>query len=385
MWRFIVCQPDGDGGESLITSELPLSSARVVCNLSAPSSMALSIPIHLQHLTGSDGNPVFVPYGSTIYAERNGVIVSGGIVTDIDATGGVLNLQVTGHVGYLQDMPFMGEYGAYNSDPFDLVRYIWAHVQKQPGGNIGLSVDPAKSPRRVGTKGKAAFRGRPAIKDDKGVIVTPAIPPTAEVKDDPFLLSWYQTSNLLDVFNKLSRAVPFDYAERHFWNGDHIAHNLDLAYPTMGKQRADMRFVVGENLIIAPKMYQHGSSYASEIMFLGAGEGKAMVRGLASQPTRSRLRRVRVMSDPGIPSPDLAKSMAQNELKYRTGLPNVTDMEVIDHPNAPIGMFDVGDMIYVQGSNAWFGSADQWVRIASIEYDPLQNESAKIVVVKESE
>lgn len=385
MWRFIVTRPDGDGGESLLVSDLPVSEAEVMLQLSGPSNIQLSVPLYFQHLIGDDGNPIFQPWGSMVYAERNGVIVGGAIVDDIDATGGELNISAVGFTGYIQDMPFMGEYGAYDADPLDLARYIWAHVQGQEGGNLGLSIDGLRSNRRIGTRGVPAFRGRPEIKDGAGNVVTRAIPPRPEINDEPFLLSWYQTSNLLEVFNNLAEVTPFDYAERHRWYGDRIVHHLSLAHPQMGRRREDLRFVLGENLTIPPKIYQSGKSYASEVMLLGAGEGSAKVRAISSQPKRARLRRVAIVNDPSIPHVDLAKSMTDNELKYRTGLPNVSDMIVSDHPNAPLGTFEIGDSIFVQASNTWFAEADMWVRIVSITYQPGDEEQVSIVVTKEGE
>ena len=385
MWRFIVTRPDGNGGESLLVSDLPVSEAEVMTQLSGPSNIQLSVPLYFQHLIGDDGNPIFQPWGSMVYAERNGVIVGGAIVDDIDATGGELNISAVGFTGYIQDMPFMGEYGAYDADPLDLARYIWAHVQGQEGGNLGLSVDGLRSNRRIGTRGVPAFRGRPEIKDAAGNVVTRAIPPRPEINDEPFLLSWYQTSNLLEVFNNLASVTPFDYAERHRWYDDRIVHHLSLAHPQMGRRREDLRFVIGENLTIPPKIYQSGKSYASEVMLLGAGEGSAKVRAISSQPKRTRLRRVAIVNDPSIPHVDLAKSMTDNELKYRTGLPNVSDMIVSDHPNAPLGTFEIGDSIFVQASNSWFAEADMWVRIVSITYQPGDEEQVSIVVTKEGE
>lgn len=382
-WRFLVCRPDGKGNETLITSDLPAESVDVTVSLSAPGYIKLTLPIHFAHLTEPDGNPVFREWGTTIYAERDGIIMGGGIVDEVDSQGPKLNVSAVGFVGYLQDMPFTDVYGAYDADPTDIARFIWTHVQKQPGGNLGLAVDAAKSGRKIGTRGLAAFRGRPAIKDDKGNVVTAAIPPRAEVQDEPFLLAWYQTANLLDDFNKLSQVTPFDYAERHYWQGSRIAHTLDMAYPTMGRERKDLRFIIGENIVEAPRIYS--SEYASELLFLGAGEGSAKVRATASQTAPDRLRRVKVVSDPGVPANSLAKRMADTEVKFYTGKPTVGDMTVVDHPNAPIGAFEVGDTIFVQGSNAWFGSADMWVRISRISYKPGQNEVATLSVVVEGE
>ena len=60
-------------------------------------------------------------------------------------------------------------------------------------------------------------------------------------------------------------------------------------------------------------------------------------------------------------------------------------MIVSDHPNAPLGTFEIGDSIFVQASNSWFAEADMWVRIVSITYQPGEEEQVSIVVTKEGE
>lgn len=384
-WRLIACRPNGDGSEDFITSDIPIGEGNsVTVSLSAPTAMKVVLPMYFASLRGDDGHPVFIPWGTTIYAERNGAIIGGGIVDDLTDEGGVLELSVIGHVGYLNDMPYMGEYAGYKVDPLDIVRLMWSHVQRQPHGNLGLAVSPLRTNRRIGVKGVAAFRGRPAIYDDKNVLVTPAIPANPEIKDEPYVLAWHQTSNLLDEFNKLSKVTPFDYAERHGWVGDKIGHYLDIGHPRMGRMRKDLRFVPGENLLDNPKVYQQGDLYASDVMLLGAGEGKTKIRGLANRSDPyNRLRRVVTINQPSIGRAETAKALADNEIKYHTGMPNVSDFTLIDHSNAPIGSFGVGDTIYVQSGSEWFEDGDTWVRIASITYDMTDEEKISVVAVKE--
>lgn len=383
-WRLIACRPRGDGTEELITNDIPIGSGNTVTvALSGPTSMSIKLPMHFAHMMGGDGNPVFMPWGTTVYAERKGVIVAGGIVDDLTEEGGVLELSVIGFSGYLSETPFTSEYVGYNVDPLNVARLIWNHVQTQAGGNLGLAVSGLRTNRRMGTQGIPAFRGRPAIYDDKGALVTAAIPPHAEVADEPYVLAWYQTADLLEEFNKLSKATPFDYVERHGWVGNHIGHYLDFGHPTLGRKRTNLRFVPGENVLAAPKVYQQGDLYASEILLLGAGEGRAKIKGISNQTTRTRLRRVAVVNEPGIGTADSAKALADSELKYRTGDPNVADFSLVDHPNAPVGSFDVGDIIFAQSGSDWFGESDTWVRIASITYEMGEREIISIVAVKE--
>ena len=385
-WRLIACRPNGDGSEDLITTDIPISAGNsVTLSLSAPTAMTVSLPIYFSAMKAGDGNPVIIPWGTTIYAERNGVIMGGGIVDEMSEEAGKLEISVIGFVGYLNDMPYTEEYTGYKVDPLDLARLIWTHVQKKPGGNLGLVVSGLRTNRRIGVKGVAAFRGRPAIYDDKNNLVTPAIPANPEIKDEPYILAWHQTSNLLEEFNNLSKITPFDYAERHGWVNNKIGHYLDFAHPMMGRRKPNLRFVPGENIIDAPKVYHQGDLYASEILVLGAGEGKTKIHAFANQSRRGRLRRVSILNQPSVGREPTARALAQNEIKYRTGLPNVSDFTMIDHPNAPIGSFGVGDTIFVQSGSDWYDGADTWVRIASITYTMGEDEKISIVAVKEDD
>lgn len=383
-WRLIACRPNGDGSEDLITSDIPVDpSSEVTVSLSGPTVMKIVLPMYFAHMKAGDGTPVFTPWATTIYAERNGTIIGGGIVDDMDDEGGVLSLSVIGFVGYLQDMPFMSEYAGYNVDPMAIARLIWNHVQSQPGGNLGLVFPGLRTNRRIGVHGVPAFRGRPEIKDAAGNVVTKAIPPTPEIADEPYIMAWHQTADLLEEFNKLAKLTPFDYVERHYWAGDKIVHRLDVGHPMWGRKRANLRFVPGENVLEAPKVYEHGSLYASDVLLLGAGEGRTKIHAVSNHAQRGRLRRVAVINAPSIMRNETAKRLADNEIKYRTGDPAVADFTVVDHPNAPLGGFGVGDTVYVQGGSDWYTDAETWVRIASIKYTLGDPDRADVVAVKE--
>ena len=383
-WRLIVTAPDGAGHESLITTEVPISSADITVSLSAPGSLKLTVPFYVAQLKRPDGLPVFQPWGTCVYAERDGVIVSGGIVTDTEAAGTQLSVTAVGFLGYWKGMPYMDDYKVYEADPLDVARLILAHVQGQKGGNIGLAASPLKSRATVGVRGRAAFRGRPDIKDANGNVVLPAIAPSPEVKDEPYLLSWYQTTDLLDEFNKLAKATPFDYAERHFWSGGQIAHVVDFGYPVIGTRRPNLRFILGENLIEAPKTYQAGDSYASTILGLGSGEGSKKLRVEQTVPGATRLRRVDIYNNQSIGRTPTMQAILVKRANNLTGLPTAGDFSVIDSPNAPIGSFQVGDTVFVQGDDSWYGdAADKWARIVSMTYKPGTEDEVSITVVKE--
>lgn len=387
-WRFIATRLDGLGGDILIDPDLPLTSVSMTHVLSGPDKLAAKIAPEASRLIGSDGTPVFTPWSTAIYAEKDGLIRMGGILTSLGASGETLDLECTGFTGYLQDMPYIGDYRGYKKDPMELARIIWNHVQKQPYGNLGLLVRTNTTPVRIGVRGHPALRGRPVIKDANGTVVMAAQAAQPAVEDQPFELSWYATSNLAEPFEKLAEQTPFDYVESHSWrNKDkcEIAHYLDIRYPKIGRKRSDLRFVVGENVYEAPKLVEDGGRYASDVLILGAGEGSKMVHAISTDHSSLRLRRVAVIPRKGIGRATTAINAAKNEIKHRVGAVDFDEITVIDSPFARYGDLQVGDEIYIQAGHGWYRSASQWGRVVEITITPDKNDNMRILLFKEDE
>jgi hypothetical protein len=95
-----------------------------------------------------------------------------------------------------------------------------------------------------------------------------------------------------------------------------------------------------------------------------------MVRGYAVRKD-SRLRRVAVVTAPHIRHPKQANKKARNDVARRIGVGEVEEI-VVDglHPNAPMGSYQVGDEIMVEGDVPWWDDIDTWVRVLSISYSP---------------
>src|SRR5699024_665716 len=153
----------------------------------------------------------------------------------------------------------------------------------------------------------------------------------------------------------------FDYREETEWDaaGESLIHRLRLFYPRTGRRRRDLRFVLGENVISRPTLSRSDEEYANEVMLLGAGEGRMKVRAIVGKD-ESRMRRVAVVTDDMIKRKTEARNQAQKELAKRQGMHEVTQIEVRDHPHAPLGSWQVGEEIRIQGDLGW-AQVDQWV------------------------
>lgn len=368
-WRYFATRLNGDGTESLIASELPLSVDSFTETLSGPNAMSASIGFEVAYLKDEEGRPVLKRWETAIYAEKDDVIRWGGILTSVEEDGQRLALTIQGFTAYAYGQPYLDERQWIQVDPLVIARHIWEHLQSFDGGNLAVVLDETTSPVRVGTESEDV-----EFETGEGNQVS--------FEAGPYKLNFFSTHDLGGEFDNLAEATPFDYAEVHEWQGETIRHRIRLGYPALGQRREDLRFVVGENVYTDPVVEQDGDEYASEVVVLGSGEGRKMVRASAEVNERDGLRRVKVITDKSAASKPRAEAIAKAELQARIGAENVSTITVLDHPSAPLGSFSVGDEIRIQGSGkGWNGDLYLWVRILEITTQPGA-ESASLSVTR---
>jgi hypothetical protein len=365
-WRYIASRLNGNGTETFLDWNLPLSGVGITNTLSGPDALTATINPEVAALKVG-GLPLIREWSTAIYAEIDGQIRAGCIVTDMPVDGPSLALTCIGFSGYAVDIPYTGEYSKVHIDPLDVVRDIWTHIQAARNGNIGLRVDPLKSGLIVGSA-------------SENVSFTTSTGENVQFTAGPYTLMWYQTTNLGGEIDALAKSTPFEYREAHVWNGDAIDHKLRLGYPTIGRRRQDLRFIVGENIQLIPKV-DSGTDYASEALVLGAGTGRKMIRGTNARPD-SRLRRVSVVTDSSLTSTTKANTLAGQEVLRCLGLADMTEVTIIDHPHAPLGSFDVGDEILVQTGAGWVDNLALWCRVTSMTISPDSLGVARLTILR---
>lgn len=374
-WRYFATRLNGDGTETLIYNELPLTSVKVTDTLSGAAALDGTITPEDIYLVGTDGEPVFDPWSTAIYAEKDGEIRGGGILDDmlVKDSGSSLALNCVGFAGYPKDMPYTEVYSKTDLDPIDAFREIWRHLQSQERGNLGVTLDATKSPITIGTK--------PA----KNVnFTTGQGEQVSFVAGGPYELAWYRTPDLFSEVSKLARETPFEYRETHRWDSptsDKIVHHIQIGYPAIGKRHTGLRFVVGENVYVAPDVLFPGD-YASEVLCLGSGEGAKTQHSTVSRPGEKRLRRAITIDAKDANTRLRARTAADAELKRRFGRPEIDSISVVDHPHARLGTFNVGDEIFIVTPEGWQGDLGMWVRITSITITPDNENVASLNVVR---
>lgn len=338
-WRYIAQR--ATTGEFL-DMELPLRRDALQWALSGAGSLRGSVSPDTGALRAADGRPLLEEWGTLIYAEADGEIRWGGIVVSSGFDGAVWQVEAAGFATYPHGMPYSGVYSQVGADPADAVRHIWGELQGHPDGNLGVSV--------VGST--AARIGTTVSPDDSST--------------GPYVLNWWDAVDCGQEIGSLAADAPFDFTERHTWSGDSITHEIVVGYPRLGRRRTDLAFIQGDNIseVVTPTL--DGEDFANEVVGIGAGEGSKAVRRTTAVRD-GRLRRASVYAGKDVTSPARMDSIIRGELQRRGQTLNIRAVTVTDHPNAPIGSWDVGDDILVQAIIPWLGEVSLWCRVVGWE------------------
>jgi hypothetical protein len=221
---------------------------------------------------------------------------------------------------------------------------------------------------RLADYNNASPAGAKATWDARKKELTAAKSAVSAIKDgkgEPFEMNSWSTHDLGSVIATLAKDTPFEYREVSAWSGEDITHRLELGTPALGSRRPDLRFEVGVNVSVRPPL--HERDYASEVMVLGSGEGRAMVRATATG-NPGRLRRAVVVQRKEIGKTDSAAARARAEVAARAAEWVFDSLSVLDHPFAPYGSFRPGDVVYVTGDAGW-KQLDDWMRIVECTTD----------------
>lgn len=367
-WHFEAERLDGDGNAELLVSDLPLQDVSLTQTLSGADGFTATVTPEIGRLIAPDGKPLLRGDWSTaIYAVTDEYEVAGGYVLDEPKFNGpAWSLEGVGFAGYMYGQPTVDSQFWIQIDSIDAAREVWEHLQSKPGGNIGLTLDTTTmSGKKIGT----------ALQ--QGQFDTINGPLTFE--SGPFRLSWYMTQDLGTEFDTLAKNTPFDWVERHVYEGDVIKHYLDFGYPKIGRRLENQRFVIGENVAL-PQVQDHGGEFATEILVLGAGEGAAMVRGSYSGP-RPGVRRVKVVQDQTLKTVAAANARAKVEWQKAQSIRDITDITLFDHPHSPIGSVAVGDELYLEGRVDWI-EIGMWVRVTSRTIRPADLSAVQLTVTR---
>lgn len=369
--NYLAAKLNGDGVIEVIESDLPLNVTSTDERLSAPPTISGSIEHEVARLK-KNGRPIFEPNNTAILVEEDGVLRVGGIYRLPTYENAVWKLNVSGFTSYAQKMPYVDATYFVQADPLDIFRHIWAHIQSQPHGDLGITVDGLTSPVRVGTElENVQFTAE----------TSPGVSELVSFEAGPRKLNWYQTFDLGKEIDDYAKSTPFDWAEQVSWDGDDVAVHIALGYPIIGSRREDVTgFVLGQNLETVPSVAVEDS--VTEVHVIGAGEGREAIRGFAGT-NATGLRTPKVVEDKAQKSKASANSLAARVAAATQGQLIVDTIVVNDHPNAPLSAIELGSsyQLYAETPHAL---VDQYVRVVGRSRTPGKNDAATLTVVREA-
>lgn len=349
-WSFIAQRADT---REFLHWELPLELETLEWGLSGPGSLTATISPDEGALRTDDGRLLLEEWGTLIHVESDGLIRWSGILISSSFEGEKWALEAAGYSTYPHAVAYEGEFVRIGVDPVDVLKEIWSHIQSFPDGDLGVSVVGDVSPVRLG---KDSYTDQRTNED--GTVEDVAH------EAEPYSLVWWDSPNCGEEIADLVKTTPLDYVERHYWDVTHedIVHEIAVSYPRIGRRREDLLFAQDANVTKVVHIDSNGDEFANGILGLGAGEGRAMLRRSTSIRD-GRLRRTSVYADKAVTDPARLDALIAEELSARKAALRITSVEVTDHPNAPIGSWQIGDDVLVQATIPWLGEVEMWVRI----------------------
>lgn len=350
---------NGDGTETGLRSELPVTSCPIIEPLSAPQQITLT----LQPESVDAG--LFVPWRTAVYVGSEDQIEAAGIV-DIDGVtseDSKLTVKCVGWSGYIAGMPWTDKALSYvKTDPGRILRALWLQVQSHQAGNIGLEVPAIATGTTVGT---------PAVKKGK----------TVKTAAEPFVLAAYATADLAAAQTTLITEGKIEYRERHWVENGFVHHALLMASPRLGRRNTDVRLVIAENVNVIPSV--ESAVYASEVLVLGAGDGPKKIQARQVVASPPRLRRVYLHNQETITRAEAADTLAKSLLKLLAGTADdVEKIVVTDGPSARVGQLVPGDEVLLSGDAGWAGEIEVWLRILEREWDAVAPNTVTLTVAR---
>jgi hypothetical protein len=276
--------------------------------------------------------------------------------SDVDEQSGVLHLKCKGFAAYPKGIPWLEDLNWLANDAYEPIVTIWQHLQSFPNGNLDVTVTPTTS----------------------GIEMLPGYAFDGNLLNLNFFATFVRQTDKLDsgdYINALARDVPFDYMEISEWNPDRTGVNktILLGYPRLGLIQQNIAFVLKENVLSAKPHTEAATEYASDVGVSGFFPGVEYSAAL-SNADPDRLRRYLDESDAMIDSNERAAAWAHRRLARRQTPPYWETITINpEHPNAPMGTFDVGDTITVQGFMPWVGYIAQEHKIIAISIDVAKN------------
>ncbi|MGP8302004.1 hypothetical protein ACTPOK_29605 [Streptomyces inhibens] len=330
---------------------LPLTEVEFGPEISGPGSLSGTLaPTFARSMSDmlDAGNAV-------ILAERNSRLLWGGLIWRAEPEGPKLPIEASGFTSYLHrrfdlhgDLDGRGPY--IEADPCAVIRDVWAYAQAQPDGDLQVVVDDTKSKATTGTA------------------------------KDPYTTPKWDVRNLGEVVDEMAEIDDgLEWSETVSWRGRRAERRIILGAPKLGRRREDLTFTTGANVIGEPHVIKDADEYAQWVIGLGAGDGKK--RKIVTDGVRNGRLRLENKLETSEKNEAKLRQRTRRERLARQILPTLTELEVVDHPAAPIESLRIGDDVRIRLYEP-HTTYDGWNRIVGWTVRPGNGETPERVTLK---
>lgn len=380
-WRFYAQRAVS---KQWLDTDVELNDMEMSWMLSGPCSGKANIPVGMNKvLAGDDGRPVFGKWDTILYGEEDSLLSWVGICYDATPDKDKLNLEFIGSTGWLQGVDYDKRYAVWQTDAFDVVRHLIATANATPGGldiipsnnDSGLFLGDAQPPpepvKPIRKQGQTLqqYYDTKAYKDWK----------TAHDawkekygEREFFEIAWWEAPYIGEEIDSLATEVGFDYRERYAWaDRANLVPRMFLDLNVnMVNRRSDIAFVDGMNLAAPLEPAAKDIKFANNIIALGAGEGRAMVRARVGRQD-GRLYQAQYTQHKTIKNQPRLRSLADADFRlHNDSAPQIGALRVWDIEGyTPLKTLMVGDEIQVVSQN-YNPAINQWVRVIGITRNP---------------
>ncbi|WP_427870536.1 hypothetical protein [Leucobacter luti] len=151
--------------------------------------------------------------------------------------------------------------------------------------------------------------------------------------------------NAYRAITEIAETCGFEWRTRSRYSEGAPDLAIVIEAPRVGVRRSDLVFDTAVNIVSELKLTTPGK-YANAAVGVGAGEGAKALRRSMSTPSQ-RMRRTIVVDDKGAKTAATLDAAMRRKIRIAQAPPYPSEIEVISHPNCPIGAWGVGDTIEV--------------------------------------
>ena len=277
--------------------------------LNADATSVGRVPAAYVVETATDGSPMWLERGTTLYRESEGQLDWAGLCSYVRPTELGLEVEFTDLFGAFDLIDFTGSISGWQLDPFDAITQLIANGQGNNDAPLGFVVTttgvaparlgdpkpppkPPKPPRRKG-ESKDDYDDR-LLTWEESVDTWDRL--YGELK--PYTLTVHDAQYVGDELRRIVEDTPLQFVTRYSWaDRDALIPRHEARFsPVQFTRRSDVALVEGTNLTSRADVRTSIDTYGNRFVAVGAGDAPRTLLGYYSSPD-ARIRTTRFVEN----------------------------------------------------------------------------------------